>query len=84
MELVGDLGNLLLMCAGVDAIAYFFRQTLVLGFLIARILIGPFGPFPLITSLELLNSFSDVTIVLLLLESDSNFHCRSSGPLVRF
>jgi hypothetical protein len=43
IELVGDLGYLLLMCAGVGAIAYIFRQPLVLGFLIAWILIGPFG-----------------------------------------
>ena len=66
IELVVDLGYLLLMCAGVGAIAYIFRQPLVLGFLIAGILIGPFGPFPLIKNLELLNSFSDIAIVLLL------------------
>lgn len=66
IELVGDLGYLLLMCAGVGALAYIFKQPMILGFLIAGILIGPFGPFKLIQSTELLNSFSDIAIVLLL------------------
>lgn len=66
IELVGDLGYLLLMCAGVGALAYIFKQPMILGFLIAGILIGPFGPFKLIQSTEMLNSFSDIAIVLLL------------------
>ena len=39
---------------------------MILGFLVAGILIGPFGPFPLIKSTEILNSFTDIAIVLLL------------------
>jgi CPA2 family monovalent cation:H+ antiporter-2 len=39
---------------------------MVLGFLIAGILIGPFGPFGLIKDTEMLNNFSDIAIVLLL------------------
>lgn len=66
IELVGDLGYLLLMSAGVGAIAYIFRQPMILGFLVAGILIGPFGPFPLIKDTELLHNFSDIAIVLLL------------------
>jgi len=66
IELVGDLGYLLLMASIVGALAYLFRQPLVLGFLVAGILIGPFGPFPLIRNLDLLNNFSDIAIVLLL------------------
>ncbi len=66
IELVGDLGFLLLMCAGIGALAYIFKQPMILGFLIAGILIGPFGPFKLIQSTEMLNSFSDIAIVLLL------------------
>lgn len=66
IELVGDLGFLLLACAGVGALAYIFKQPMILGFLVAGILIGPYGPFKLIQSTEMLNSFSDIAIVLLL------------------
>lgn len=66
IELVGDLGYLLLVCSAVGALAYILKQPMVLGFLIAGILIGPFGPFGLIKDIEMLNSFSDIAIVLLL------------------
>jgi CPA2 family monovalent cation:H+ antiporter-2 len=39
---------------------------MILGFLVAGILIGPYGPFKLIHSTEMLHSFSDIAIVLLL------------------
>jgi CPA2 family monovalent cation:H+ antiporter-2 len=66
IELVGDLGYLLLVCSAVGALAYILKQPMVLGFLIAGILIGPFGPFGLIKDTEMLNNFSDIAIVLLL------------------
>jgi monovalent cation:H+ antiporter-2, CPA2 family len=66
IELVGDLGYLLLVCSAVGALAYILKQPMVLGFLIAGILIGPFGPFSLIKDTDMLNSFSDIAIVLLL------------------
>ncbi|MER3408357.1 MAG: cation:proton antiporter [Nitrososphaera sp.] len=66
IELVGDLGYLLVVCSGVGALAYILKQPLILGFLVAGILIGPFGPFSLIKSTELLNNFTDIAIVLLL------------------
>lgn len=66
IELVGDLGYLLLVCSAVGALAYILRQPMILGFLVAGILIGPFGPFGLINDTEMLNSFSDIAIVLLL------------------
>jgi CPA2 family monovalent cation:H+ antiporter-2 len=66
IELIGDLGYLLLVCSAVGAVAYIFRQPLVLGFLIAGILIGPFGPLRLIKDTTMLNNFSDIAIVLLL------------------
>jgi CPA2 family monovalent cation:H+ antiporter-2 len=66
VELTGDLGYLLLVAAGVGAVAYIFRQPIILGFLVAGILIGPFGPFSLIKNISLLEGFSDIAIVLLL------------------
>jgi len=50
----------------VGALAYVLRQPMVLGFLVAGILIGPFGPFGLIKDTAMLNNFSDIAIVLLL------------------
>ena len=66
INLIGDLGYLLLISAAVGIIAYILRQPLVLGFLVAGILIGPFGPFSLIKDVSFLNNFSDIAIVLLL------------------
>ena len=66
IEIIGDLGYLFLVCAGVGLLAYLFRQPLVLGFLIAGIFIGPFGPFSLIKNVDVLNNFADIAIVLLL------------------
>ncbi|MFI5405306.1 MAG: cation:proton antiporter [Nitrososphaerales archaeon] len=66
IELIGDLGYLFLISAAVGIIAYILRQPLILGFLVAGILIGPFGPFSLIKDVSFLNNFSDIAIVLLL------------------
>jgi len=66
IEIIGDLGYLLLFSAAIGIIAYVLRQPLVLGFLVAGILIGPFGPFHLIKDTSILTSFSDIAIVLLL------------------
>ncbi|HXG05970.1 MAG TPA: cation:proton antiporter [Nitrososphaera sp.] len=66
IDLVGDLGYLLLVCSAVGALAYILKQPMILGFLIAGILIGPFGPLGLIKDVEMLNNFSDIAIVLLL------------------
>jgi hypothetical protein len=48
IELVDDLGYLLLIWSAVGALAYIFRQSMILGFLVAGVLIGPSGPFSLI------------------------------------
>ena len=76
IELVGDLGYLLLVSSAVGAIAYIFKQPLVLGFLVAGMLIGPFGPFSLIKNIDLLNNFSDIAIVLLLFGVGLSFPLR--------
>lgn len=66
IEIIGDLGYLLLFSAAIGIIAYVLKQPLVLGFLVAGILIGPFGPFHLIKDTSILTNFSDIAIVLLL------------------
>ncbi|MCE9651702.1 MAG: cation:proton antiporter [Nitrosarchaeum sp.] len=66
IELLGDLAFLLIACAAVGALAYVLRQPLILGFLAAGIMIGPFGPLSLIKNIDMLNNFSDIAIVLLL------------------
>jgi monovalent cation:H+ antiporter-2, CPA2 family len=76
IELVGDLGYLLLICSAVGALTYIFKQPMILGFLIAGILIGPFGPFSLIKDIDMLNNFSDIAIVLLLFGVGLSFPLR--------
>ena len=84
IELVGDLGYLLLVCSAVGALAYIFRQPLVLGFLIAGILIGPFGPLSLIKNTDVLNNFSDIAIVLLLFGVGLSFPLRQLRAIGKF
>ncbi|AIF83628.1 Kef-type K+ transport system, predicted NAD-binding component [Candidatus Nitrososphaera evergladensis SR1] len=76
IELVGDLGFLLLVCSGIGALAYIFKQPMILGFLVAGILIGPFGPLKLVQNTEMLNNFSDIAIVLLLFGVGLSFPLR--------
>lgn len=76
IELVGDLGYLLLVCSGIGALAYIFKQPMILGFLVAGILIGPFGPLKLVQNTEMLNNFSDIAIVLLLFGVGLSFPLR--------
>jgi hypothetical protein len=48
IELVDDLGYLLLIWSAVGPLVYISRQSMILGFLVAGVLIGPSGPFSLI------------------------------------
>gem|GEM_PF-3188492 len=48
IELVDDLGYLLLIWSAVWPLVYISRQSMILGFLVAGVLIGPSGPFSLI------------------------------------
>ena len=84
IELLGDLAYLLITCAAVGALAYILRQPLILGFLVAGILIGPFGPFSLIKNIDMLNNFSDIAIVLLLFGVGLSFplsHLKGVGKI---
>lgn len=84
IELLGDLAYLLITCAGVGALAYILKQPLILGFLVAGILIGPFGPFSLIKNIDMLNNFSDIAIVLLLFGVGLSFplsHLKGVGKI---
>jgi hypothetical protein len=48
IELVDDIGYLLLIWSAVWPLVYISRQSMILGFLVAGVLIGPSGPFSLI------------------------------------
>ena len=75
---------MLLFSAAIGIIAYVLKQPLVLGFLVAGILIGPFGPFSLIKDTTMLTEFSDIAIVLLLFGVGLTFplsHLKSIGKL---
>ena len=83
IELLGNLGYLLLVCSAVGALAYILKQPMILGFIIAGILIGPFGPFGIIKDTEVLNSFSDIAIVLLLFGVGLSFPLEQLGAIGR-
>jgi CPA2 family monovalent cation:H+ antiporter-2 len=83
IELLGNLGYLLLICSAVGGLAYVLKQPMILGFLVAGILIGPFSPFGLIKDTETLNSFSDIAIVLLLFGVGLSFPLKQLGTIGR-
>jgi CPA2 family monovalent cation:H+ antiporter-2 len=56
---------------------------MILGFLIAGILIGPFSPIGLIKENEMLNNFSDIAIVLLLFGVGLSFPLKQLGAIGR-
>jgi CPA2 family monovalent cation:H+ antiporter-2 len=73
-----------LVCSAAGALAYVFKQQpMILGFLIAGILIGPFSPFGLIKDTEMLkNNFSDIAIVLLLFGIGLSFPLKQLGEFL--
>jgi CPA2 family monovalent cation:H+ antiporter-2 len=83
IELVGNLGYLLLVCSAVGTLAYILKQPMILGFLIAGVLIGPFSPFGLIKDTEMLNNFSEIAIVLLLFGVGLSFPLKQLGAIGR-
>ncbi len=85
-EIVSDLA-IILVAAGV--VAFIFdrlKQPLVLGFIMAGILIGPFTPpFSLVSRLDLLHALANLGVILLLFGLGLEFpikKLRSIGPVI--
>lgn len=66
-EIVADFAVIMTIAAIVTFIFYKLKQPLILGYLIAGIIIGPYTPpFSLVTRLDILGAASDLGMILLL------------------
>jgi Kef-type K+ transport systems, membrane components len=81
-----DLAIILVVAATVAFIFYKLKQPIVVGYLIAGMIIGPFTPpFSLITHIDLLNLFAEIGVVLLLFTIGLEFpinKLRSMGRVI--
>ncbi len=67
IQVITDLAVLLIVAAIVALIFRKLKQPIVVGYLIAGIIIGPYTPpFSLITHIDILNVFAEIGVILLL------------------
>ncbi len=67
LQIITDLAVLLVIGSAVAFIFYKLKQPLILGYLIAGIIIGPYSPpFSLISHVEFINVFAEIGVILLL------------------
>jgi CPA2 family monovalent cation:H+ antiporter-2 len=67
IQIITDLSVLLVISAVVALIFYKLKQPIVIGYLIAGIIIGPYTPpFSLVSHVEILNVFAEIGVILLL------------------
>jgi monovalent cation:H+ antiporter-2, CPA2 family len=74
---ITDLAILMTVAAIVALIFYRLKQPIVVGYLIAGIIVGPYTPpFSLITHIDILNIFAEIGVVLLLFTIGFEFPIR--------
>ena len=67
IQVITDLAVVMVIASAVAFIFYKLKQPLIIGYLIAGIIIGPFSPpFSLISNTEFLNVFAEIGVILLL------------------
>ncbi|MCI4351067.1 MAG: cation:proton antiporter [Thermoplasmata archaeon] len=67
IPVIQDLAVVLVVALGMAVVAYLLRQPLVIGYILAGIIIGPYTPpFSLLTHPEVLNLLAEIGIVFLL------------------
>jgi monovalent cation:H+ antiporter-2, CPA2 family len=67
-QVVQDFTVIMIIAAAMALISYKLKQPMVIGFIIAGMIIGPYTPpFSLITSTEVLNLFAEIGVILVLL-----------------
>lgn len=80
--IVRDLAIIMAVAAVVTFSCYRLRQPLILGYLIAGILIGPFSPpFSLVSRLDVLAELADMGVILLLFGIGLHFPIRKLGRI---
>jgi CPA2 family monovalent cation:H+ antiporter-2 len=67
LSIITDLAVLLVIGSAVAFVFRKFKQPLILGYLVAGIIIGPYSPpFSLISHVEFINVFAEIGVILLL------------------
>jgi monovalent cation:H+ antiporter-2, CPA2 family len=80
--IVGDLAIIMAVAAVVTFSCYRLNQPLILGYLIAGMLIGPYGPFfSLVTRLDVLSELADMGMILLLFGIGLHFPLHELGKI---
>jgi monovalent cation:H+ antiporter-2, CPA2 family len=71
---VMDLAIIMLVAAVMIAIAYKLKQPMVIGYIFAGMIIGPYTPpFPLVSSLDTINLLAELGIIMLLFVVGTEF-----------
>jgi hypothetical protein len=67
LSIITDLAVLLVIGSAVAFVFHKFKQPLILGYLVAGVIIGPYSPpFNLISHVEFINVFAEIGVILLL------------------
>ena len=66
IQVMTDLAVVMVIASAVAFIFWKLKQPLIIGYLIAGILIGPYVAFNFVTHVEILNVFAEIGVVLLL------------------
>lgn len=77
IQIITDLAVLMIIGSAVAFIFYKLKQPLIIGYLIAGIIIGPYSPpFSLISHVEFVNVFAEIGVILLLFTIGLEFPIR--------
>ena len=81
---ITDLVIMMTVAAIVALIFYRLKQPIVVGYLIAGIIVGPYTPpFSLITNIDILNIFAEIGVIFLLFTIGFEFPIRKMQSLGR-
>jgi monovalent cation:H+ antiporter-2, CPA2 family len=84
ISVITDLAIIMTVAAIVTLIFYRLKQPIVVGYLIAGIIVGPYTPpFSLITHIDILNIFAEIGVILLLFTIGFEFPLRKLQSLGR-
>src|SRR5256714_15578895 len=73
-EIVQDFAIIMLVASAMALVSYKLKQPMVIGYIIAGMIIGPFTPpFSLIHNVNSLNSFAELGIIMLLFVIGTEF-----------
>jgi CPA2 family monovalent cation:H+ antiporter-2 len=84
IQIITDLAVLMVIGSAVGFIFYKLKQPLIIGYLIAGIIIGPYSPpFSLVSHVEFINVFAEIGVILLLFTIGLEFPIRKLQSLGR-